>query len=279
MSRIYKAAPLPFQGQKRFFVESYKKALIEMNQTKEIKIIVDLFGGSGLLSHTAKQVLPECQVIYNDFDNYHQRIKNIPKTNLLLEDLRELVKDEPQDKRISDAVKARLEDRIRAEEQKVGYIDYITISGSLLFSGNYANSFEELAKQRFYNTVRKSNYEPADGYLEGLDILRQDYRVLYERYKNIEGVVFVIDPPYLSTDVSTYSNYWKLADYLDVLGTLKDSSFVYFTSNKSQIVELLDWFNINYNMDSPFTGAKRLERCNPVSSRGKYTDIMIYKRV
>lgn len=279
MSRIYKAAPLPFQGQKRFFVEPYKKALIEMNQTKEIKIIVDLFGGSGLLSHTAKQALPKCQVIYNDFDNYHQRIKNIPNTNLLLEDLRELVKDEPQDKRISDAVKARLEDRIRAEEQKVGYIDYITISGSLLFSGNYANSFEELTKQRFYNTVRKSNYEPADGYLEGLDILRQDYRVLYERYKNIDGVVFIIDPPYLSTDVSTYSNYWKLADYLDVLGTLKDSSFVYFTSNKSQIVELLDWFNINYNMDSPFTGAKRVELRNAVNNQGGYTDIMMYKRV
>lgn len=278
MSKIFKAAPLPFQGQKRFFVDAFSKALNEMNEKKEIKIIIDLFGGSGLLSHTAKHVLPNCQVIYNDFDNYHQRIENIPHTNLLLEDLRELVKGEPRQKRLSDAVKTLIDERIRIEEQEAGYIDYKTISTSLLFSGNYANNFEELAKERFYNIVKKSNYELADGYLDGLDILRQDYRVLYERYKNIDGVVFVIDPPYLSTDISTYSSYWKLADYFDVLGTLKGSSFVYFTSSKSQIVELLDWFNINYNMDSPFTGAKRVERRNIVNNIGGYTDIMLYKR-
>lgn len=278
MSKIYKAAPLPFQGQKRFFVEEFKKALIEMNRQKKIKLIVDLFGGSGLLSHTAKQVLPDCQIIYNDFDNFHQRIENIPKTNLLLDDLRELVKNETRNGRITNPLKSRLLKRIRTEEQINGYVDYVTISGSLLFSGNYANNFEDIEKQTFYNSVRKSNFELADGYLEGLDILRQDYRILYERYKNNDGVVFLVDPPYLSTDASSYANYWKLADYLDVLGTLKESSFVYFTSNKSQIVELLDWFNINYNMNTPFVGAKKVERRNSVNHHAGYVDIMLYKR-
>ena len=32
--------------------------------------IVDVFGGSGLLSHTAKQLKPKATVIYNDFDGY-----------------------------------------------------------------------------------------------------------------------------------------------------------------------------------------------------------------
>lgn len=277
MTRIYKSAPLPFQGQKRFFLEPYKKALIEMNKKKKIKLIVDLFGGSGLLSHTALQVLPQCQVIYNDFDNYHQRIKYIPKTNLLLEDLRELVKNEPQDKKITEAAKGQIIERIKAEEQEVGYIDYITISVSLLFSGNHANSLEKLINEPFYNRIRKSNYELAETYLEGVDTVRQDYRVLYEQCKGIDGAVFIIDPPYLSTDVSSYRSYWKLADYLDVLKTLKGSSFIYFTSNKSQIIELLDWFNMNYNMDSPFIGAKRIERKNTINSQGGYTDIMIYK--
>lgn len=279
MSKIYKTAPLPFQGQKRFFVESYKKALIEMNKKKEVKLIVDLFGGSGLLSHTAKQVLPNCQVIYNDFDNYHQRIKHIPKTNLLLEDLRDLVKNEVQEKRITEAVRTQIVKRIKAEEQKSGYVDYVTISGSLLFSGNYSNNFEELAKQTMYNTVRKSNFDLADDYLLGIDVLRQDYRVLYDRYKNIEGVVFIIDPPYLSTDVSSYiSNHWKLADYLDVLVTLRGSSYIYFTSNKSQLVELLDWLYINYNCENPFQGATKVQRQNRASHNRIYTDIMIYKR-
>lgn len=278
IKKNYITAPLPFQGQKRFFVESFKNALIEMNKKKKIKLIVDLFGGSGLLSHIAKQMLPDCQVIYNDFDNYHLRIENIPATNLLLEDIRELVRDQPEDKRISDKAKALILERLKAEEESDRYIDYVTISGSLLFSGNYATNFEELAKQSIYNTVRRNNYERADNYLDGLDVLRQHYKLLYERYKDVDGVVFVIDPPYLSTDVSTYiSNHWKLGDYLDVLTILRGTRYVYFTSNKSQVVELLDWFQVNYNITSPFSGATIVKRQNRVSRNAAYTDIMIFK--
>ena len=28
---------------------------------------------------------------------------------------------------------------------------------------------------------------------------------------------FLVDPPYLSTEVGTYKMFWRLADYLDVL--------------------------------------------------------------
>lgn len=41
--------------------------------------------------------------------------------------------------------------------------------------------------------------------------------LLYEDYKSIPNVLFLVDPPYLSTDVSAYKeNYWKLIDYLQV---------------------------------------------------------------
>ena len=40
-------------------------------------VFVDLFGGSGLLSHITKYYHPESRVIYNDFDNYRHRINNI----------------------------------------------------------------------------------------------------------------------------------------------------------------------------------------------------------
>lgn len=49
----YKVAPLPFQGQKRNFVEPFVGKLKELSQSQDIKVVVDLFGGSGLLSHTA----------------------------------------------------------------------------------------------------------------------------------------------------------------------------------------------------------------------------------
>ena len=66
-NKNYTAAPLPFMGQKRRFLKDFKTALKGYSNTA---IYVDLFGGSGLLIHTVKQVYPEATVIYNDFDNY-----------------------------------------------------------------------------------------------------------------------------------------------------------------------------------------------------------------
>lgn len=82
MNRPYKCAPLPFMGQKRYFLNDFTQ-ILEM-VSGEIDTVVDLFGGSGLLSHTAKRVLPECRVVYNDFDHYCRRLSAIVQTNEIL---------------------------------------------------------------------------------------------------------------------------------------------------------------------------------------------------
>lgn len=96
----YKVAPLPFQGQKRNFVEPFKKALRELKEKQDITIIVDLFGGSGLLSHTAKSICPETKVIYNDYDDYHVRLNTIPKINALINDIRAILGSYPRESKI-----------------------------------------------------------------------------------------------------------------------------------------------------------------------------------
>ena len=66
---MFKQAPLPFTGQKRMFLRHFKAILDEqIPGDGEGWTIVDTFGGSGLLSHTAKQLKPRARVIYNDFD-------------------------------------------------------------------------------------------------------------------------------------------------------------------------------------------------------------------
>ena len=105
----YTSAPLPFMGQKRKFIKEFKKVL---KGYSDDVTIVDLFGGSGLLSHTAKRAKPNATVIYNDFDNYQQRIANIPRTNALLERIRETTNGLPADKMIPIEVKARIIDLI-----------------------------------------------------------------------------------------------------------------------------------------------------------------------
>lgn len=276
MSKIFNQSPLPFQGQKRRFASEFKTAL---KQFSDCPLFVDLFGGSGLLSNWVKQQYPDATVIYNDYDGYHLRIANIERTNALLAQFRVILEGAPADKVVSKEAKAAILKAIKAEENRNGYVDYITISSSLLFSMNYATSYDDLEKQCMYNCVRKNDYELASDYLSGVDVVRMDYRELFDRWKHVSGVVFFIDPPYLSTDCSTYSNYWKLANYLDVLQCLKGTNYFYFTSNKSSILELTDWLEKNLGGENPFKGAIKKEMNARMNHNAGYTDIMLYRRV
>ena len=51
MKNMNLSAPLPFVGQKRMFAKEFIKVL---EQFPEDTVFVDLFGGSGLLSHITK---------------------------------------------------------------------------------------------------------------------------------------------------------------------------------------------------------------------------------
>jgi len=86
----------------------------------------------------------------------------------------------------------------------------------------------------------------------------------------------LVDPPYLSTDTVTYRMYWKLADYLDVLNVLKGHDFIYFTSNKSSILELCEWIGRNITIGNPFEHCKKVEFNAQVNYSSTYTDIMLY---
>lgn len=91
----------------------------------------------------------------------------------------------------------------------------------------YVLNLDNMRKETFYNTIHRTDYSDAKDYLEGLTIVSEDYKEVFKRYKDVLGVVFLVDPPYLSTEVGTYKMYWHLADYLNVLHVLKEHSFVY----------------------------------------------------
>ena len=270
--KTFSQAPLPFQGQKRKFLKGFKSAL---DQFSSNATYVDLFGGSGFLSHTVKQHLPGAKVIYNDFDGCSYRLDNVENTNAILHDIREITKDLPDTVKITDEYKKRIIDRIN---QEPGFVDCITISSSLLFSMNYVTEKEAFTKQTFYNNVKQTDYV-VDGYLDGVDRVKMDYRDLFAEYRDKKNVVFLIDPPYLSTDVSTYNkkDYWKLADYLNVLKCIEDSAYFYFTSNKSQIIELCDWMELNGYCKNPFDGSVTVTKGTQLNRNSRYSDIMIYK--
>ncbi len=274
MRRQYLSAPLPFQGQKRMFAKEFIKVL---KHYQDDAVFVDLFGGSGLLSHITKCQKPDATVVYNDFDNYRRRLENIPRTNALLDKIREVVASVPRRKILPEKTKEAILLLIEQEEKERGYVDYITLSTSLLFSMKYATNLDGLRKETFYNTVRKCNYDLCLDYLDGLEVVSCDYRELFSRYKDVPNVVFLIDPPYLSTEVGTYTMNWGLSDYLDVLQTLVGTNYIYFTSNKSSIIELCDWMGRNNTIGNPFTGSEKVEFNARMNYNSSYTDIMLFK--
>lgn len=274
MNTKYLSAPLPFVGQKRMFAQKFKEVLKEYPDNS---VFVDLFGGSGLLSHITKREKPNATVIYNDYDNYRMRLNNTNRTNALLSDLRKLTIDCPRQKLIPEPIRGLILERLRQEET-TGFVDYITISSSLLFSMKYCMNLKDLQRESFYNNIRKQDYPLCTDYLNGLEIVSCDYKELVKKYKNLPNVVFLVDPPYLSTEVGTYRMNWRLSDYLDVLSILVDKSFIYFTSNKSSILELCCWMGNHPNIGNPFNNAKKEEFNARMNYNSTYTDVMLYKK-
>lgn len=274
MNTEYLSAPLPFVGQKRMFAQKFKEVLKEYPDNS---VFVDLFGGSGLLSHITKREKPNATVIYNDYDNYRMRLNNINRTNALLSDLRKLTIDCSRQKLIPEPIRGLILERLRQEET-TGFVDYITISSSLLFSMKYCMNLKDLQRESFYNNIRKQDYPLCTDYLNGLEIVSCDYKELVKKYKNLPNVVFLVDPPYLSTEVGTYRMNWRLSDYLDVLSILVDKSFIYFTSNKSSILELCCWMGNHPNIGNPFNNAKKEEFNARMNYNSTYTDVMLYKK-
>lgn len=249
-----------------------------LKQYPEDTVFVDLFGGSGLLSHITKCQKPNATVIYNDFDGYRNRLQHIPQTNRLSADLRKMVEAEgiPKHSCIRGELRDRIFARLEQEEREVGYIDFITISAGLMFSMKYKMSIPEMRKEALYNNIRKSDYPACDDYLEGITVVSCDYKELFARYKDMPNVVFLVDPPYLSTDVGTYNMYWRLSDYLDVLTILAGHRFVYFTSNKSSIIELCEWMGRNPTVGNPFRNCHKVEFNATVNYSSHYTDMMLF---
>ena len=255
-----------------------KEFIKVLERYPEDALFVDLFGGSGLLSHITKCQKPDATVIYNDYDNYQRRLENIPRTNALLARIRPLASSTPRQKALPKETKETILRLIEQEEQKYGYVDYITLSSSLLFSMKYVTDLTGLRKETFYNTVRKCDYPLCHDYLDDLKVVSCDYRELFDKYKDIPNVVFLIDPPYLSTEVGTYTMTWGLSDYLDVLHTLVGTNYIYFTSNKSSIIELCAWMDKNNTIGNPFAGSEKVEFNAHMNYNSSYTDIMLFKK-
>lgn len=254
-TRILKKAPLCFQGQKNKWFAQFSEFLDKIEQKASTLnrpvCAIDVFGGSGLLSHWTKRLHPSFTVIYNDFDNYSERIEHIHDVNLLMDELHkqfpERAKTQSNDKLTPPEV-VRLRQFITNYK---GRIDEHCLSCWIQFSGTTARTVEELLKTpNYYMHVPSNNYneEDAKHYLDDIIVIHEDASD-YNKFQQIIKplippnalALYILDPPYLYCDKSGYkTSYFKLESTIDLINYfINEDFFIFFNSTKSGFTEFL----------------------------------------
>ena len=99
---MFKSPPLPFQGNKTHWRKIITDIINNIKGDCSDYVFVDLFGGSGIVSHWVKNIKPASTVIYNDFDNYCDRLNKIDETNEQLKEIRKITKDYKENDKLSE---------------------------------------------------------------------------------------------------------------------------------------------------------------------------------
>lgn len=274
----YTTAPLPFAGQKRRWLKQIEPIIRSLPSNTTF---VDVFGGSGLVSRLCKDIHPAARVIYNDYDNYSERLRHIAETEQLRQDIISVLAPIKHNARVPDEYKTLVLRVIQAHQDRYHYVDWITLSGWLLFTNNFAYSLEDLASRGFYAHPSRTALSDADAserYLRGLEIVSVDYRELLSAHKDASNTILILDPPYLSTECSGYrGSSWSCDDYLDLLTSMPTNNYLYFSSTKFDFVPFLRRTSAAWGYQHPFIAAQVLCRSNPFGSGGANPEVLYYK--
>ncbi|WP_048950798.1 hypothetical protein [Haemophilus influenzae] len=274
----FKQAPLPFIGQKRMFLKQFETILNDnIPDDGEGWTIIDTFGGSGLLSHTAKRLKPKAHVIYNDFDGYAERLAHIDDINQLRAELYSVVGNATsKNKRMTKDCKAEC---IRIIQNFKGYKDLNCLASWLLFSGQQVATLDDLFQHNFWHCIRQSDYPKADGYLDGVEIVKESFHTLLPKFSDDPKALFVLDPPYLCTKQESYkqAKYFDLIDFLRLVNITRPP-YVFFSSTKSEFIRF-----VNYMLEDKVDNWQAFENAERITVNAKlnyqvaYEDNLVYK--
>ena len=229
---IIKQAPLPFTGQKRNFIKLLYDFFNTIDYTPTR--VVDSFGGSGLLSNLFKQMYPDCEVVYNDYDGYTDRLKKIIGTNEVLADVRRILSNHniEKDTKITEPAKKEL-------EEYLSKVDWAKADKQTVYTGFSLKGLNNQGKI-YTNKVRQSDYEIKREYLQGCTVVNLDYKELIKK----DDSLYVLDPPYIQTNNNQYKDWFSISDFLELYERIKNlDNFILFTSYRSGAYDVLNYLH------------------------------------
>lgn len=238
---LTKGAPIAFTGNKRYALKHIYKLLEELQNQgfylDKDTIIVDVFGGSGLLANFFKELYPNNTVIYNDFDNYLARIAKLEATDEklaeLLEEVAKYQKIEKNTKLLPET-KEYLYKEIENLDRNVYDIHKVVSIFSIFGivkqrkkTGKYYIKSINVGNN-WGSATKRYNLET---YLKGVITERLDFRDLLDKYneEKYPKILYIVDPPYIETDCSHYKDgFTKELHEMFMKRLEKMTNFIYF---------------------------------------------------
>lgn len=94
--------------------------------------------------------------------------------------------------------------------------------------------------KEFYNKLNYNKPLNKKDYLKGVIRVQKDYKELIKEAKERGNFFFILDPPYIQTDKAHYSNFFGIAEFLELIASIK-MPFIFFSSAKSEILPFIDF--------------------------------------
>lgn len=251
--------PVPFRGNKQKWIK-YLYEYLKNNRLKLNKntIIVDVFGGTGILSILFKKLYPNNVVIYNDYDNFLNVLKNdIAKINNLKGKLYNYINNElhiGKSEKIPKEYNAHIFNMIKHSGLNLNNPKVKNIISNMLNFNGRPIVFN--TSNQFYNKTIKNDYL-TDDYLnefKNIKVIHQDYKKIIETFENTRNVFYILDPPYLQTGKLFYKNeeYFNIDDTINIIKLCIKNKAILFESTKSQLINLIklisEFTKVNYTI-------------------------------
>ena len=212
--------PLPFVGHKGHWASELTEIALKLPKNCTV---IDVFGGSGICSYYIKQARPDLAVVWNDYDNYAERLEHAEDTERLRQRLLDLlgvpVRKGTFIPPLNDEQRAVVLNECKRLEAQTGFVDYQTLSRWFylyplkadkmrLFSGKMHNRVPVVpirvdACRSWLREVYRTCF-----CFSGLDTaIPGDCFVVHPRdFIRSQDVLFIFDPPYLGTGCNDYGN-------------------------------------------------------------------------
>lgn len=260
---IIKKPPLPFLGAKSRAIRSIYEYFKDIDLSD--CIIIDLFGGSGLLANMFKQMYPESTVIFNDFDNYKDRIDRMEETKEQFEyiwhKLNEIHKYDFSVYKKPKLTKEQLKVFNEYVKNLPDTADKITIYSKFNFRGCFSTN-PDLKTRYVANKSGTIEIKKFKDYLKGVEVVSEDYKNImnkpkYNKQTENKKIIYLLDPPYSHTSQHLYKGQFTLKDTMDLIKNIKDNYFVFFSSEASSGSEYFE-----YNYSRPYKKVEYSARCS-----------------